>query len=337
MSGRELSVIIPVYGTEKYISKCLDSAIRAIQGIDAEILIINDGTKDNAGEIAQTYASAYQNQIRYFVKENGGLADTKNYGLARAQGEFVTFLDSDDYVEPDIYSEMLYAAYAEEADCVVCDIIREDQNQSWTIYDKCAAGRDDLFYSLIDTPLMASSCNKIIKKSLLEGLYFPVGMNNEDITVTPIAMGLCQKLAYVPKGMYHYVQRDTSIQNTQFSEKRFVVIDAVQTALERADALPEVRREQLKGSLYVFQIIAVALYLIRREPFFPCFRYIKKYMDRVQLVFPDFFQNREVWEYTTWGSRKNNIFRKVSLFLLRKKFYMTCSLFWRVANILKEA
>ena len=336
MYNRVLSVIIPVYGTEKYLTKCLDSAVAAVAQLDAEILIINDSTPDHAGEIAQRYAQLYPQKIRYYEKDNGGLADTKNFGLEKAQGEFVIFLDSDDYVEPEIYHQLLQTAQTEQADCVVCDIIRENEDLSWGIYDNCLVDREDLYHGLVDTPLMASSCNKIMKKSLLDGLRFPVGMNNEDITVTPIAMGLSEKLAHVPKGMYHYVQRENSIQNTSFSEKRFVVIDAVKLALMRGEDMPWKRREQMKGALYVYQITAVALYLIRKEPLPARYRLIKAYMDRVRIEFPDFFQNEEVWEYTRWGTRTGNMFRKISMHLLKMRCYLLCSVFWQIAKLIKE-
>lgn len=336
MLNKILSVIVPVYGTERYITKCLDSALLATNGLDAEIIIVNDGTKDAAGKIAQKYALEYSRKIRYFEKKNGGLADTKNYGLSRAEGIFVTFLDSDDYVDVEIYRDMLWAAEQENADCVVCDMIRENEDKSWVMYDHCAAlSRDDMYQKFIDTSLMASSCNKIMRRTLLEGLQFPVGMNNEDITVTPIAMGRSARIAYVPKGMYHYVQRENSIQNVKFSEKRFVVVDAVRLALERAADMPQSRQEQLKGSLYVFQILAVALYLIREEAFFDRYYLIKAYIRRVNEILPDFFQNKEVWEYTAWGNRKNNLFRKISVFLLEKKMFLVCSVFWQVVNFLK--
>ena len=171
MLNKILSVIVPVYGTERYITKCLDSALLATNGLDAEIIIVNDGTKDAAGKIAQKYALEYSRKIRYFEKKNGGLADTKNYGLSRAEGIFVTFLDSDDYVDVEIYRDMLWAAEQENADCVVCDMIRENEDKSWVMYDHCAAlSRDDMYQKFIDTSLMASSCNKIMRRTLLLSL-----------------------------------------------------------------------------------------------------------------------------------------------------------------------
>ena len=329
----ELSVIIPVYGTEKYIDACLISALKATEGLNAEIVVINDGTKDNAGVIAQRYETENPGRIVYFEKENGGLSDTKNYGLERARGEFVTFLDSDDYIEPDMYREMLEKARDEQADCVVCDMVYDYEGKNETSYQRCKCGREEIYHSLIDTVLMASSCNKIMKKELLKGLTFPVGKNNEDIAVTPIAMGRSKNLAYVPKGFYHYVQRDGSIQNSSFSKKRFVILDVCEMTLERAKELPQDRYEKLKGALYVYQVLAIPFWRIRKEKFKARYSLLKEYMERVDKLFPDFHDNEEIREYGTWGSTPAiNVYRKISLWLNKHRMYFLLSVFWGAAK-----
>ena len=103
---KELSIIIPVYKTEKYLSKCLDSVLKAIDN-RMEVLIINDGSPDHSEEIILRYIEENPNVFQYYKKQNGGLSDVKNYGLTKAKGDFVIFLDSDDYIEPGIYRDML--------------------------------------------------------------------------------------------------------------------------------------------------------------------------------------------------------------------------------------
>lgn len=325
---KRLSVIIPVYGTEKYIDTCLTSALKATDGLDAEIIVVNDGTKDNAGKIAQRYEADFSDRIVYLEKENGGLADTKNYGLKHARGEFITFLDSDDYIEPETYSEMLQVANDESADCVVCDMIYDYEGKDDKSYQKCASGREDMFHKVVDTSLMASSCNKIMKKELLEGLSFPVGMNNEDIAVTPIALGRSKKIAYLPKGFYHYLQRTGSIQRSSFSRKRFAIMDVCVMTLDRAKELSAERIEMIKGALYLHQVLAVPFYLIRREPIFKRYPLLRDYMNQVNAYFPDFYENKEIHEYTTWGNKALNAYRKLSLWLCRHRLYFTLCVMW---------
>ena len=330
-----LSVIVPVYGTEKYIDICLKSALKASESIDSEIIVINDGTKDNAGKIAREYELKYPDKIIYFEKENGGLADTKNFGLKHARGEFVAFLDSDDYIEPEMYHEMLNMAQRENADCIICDMICDYPENGKSDYQKCSCNRGDDFYRLIDTPLMASSCNKVMKKGLLEGLEYPVGKNNEDIAVTPIAMGRSEKIAYIPKGFYHYVQRKGSIQNSSFDIKRFVILDVCRIALDRSEELTKNRVEMIKSALYVYQVLAVAFYLIKRQPFYKRYPLLKEYMCRVKKYFPDFYSNQEVRDYATWSNKKSNKCRKLSLWLLKHELYASCTFLWTVAQQLK--
>lgn len=352
---KKLSVIIPVYGTEKYIDECLVSALKATEGLDAQILVVNDGTKDNAGVIAKRYASEYPDRIFYYEKENGGLADTKNFGMKRASGEFIAFLDSDDYIEPEMYREMLDLAEKEKAWCVVCDMVFDYESTGQKVYFKCISERntgsiahseksekgsrdgDEMFRRLVDHTLMASSCNKIMRAELLEGLVFPTGKNNEDIAVTPIAMGRSAKLAYIPKGFYHYMQRSSSIQGGVFSRKRFVIIDVCAMTLERAKELSPERYEILKGAIYVHQVLAAAFSNIRKEPLRRRYPLLRAYMKRVEELFPDFHDNEEVVDSGNWGdSNFANTYRRFCLWLNRKRFYLALSLIWSLFNLVKK-
>ena len=330
---KDLTVIIPVYGTEKYIDACLNSALKATEGLSAEIIVVNDGTKDNAGVIAKGYADRNPDRIIYFEKENGGVSDAKNFGLKNAKGEFITFLDSDDYIEPDMYKEMLEKAKEEGADCVVCDMVVDYEESGKSDYQKCAFDREELFHSLIDNMLMSSFCNKVMKRELTDGIPFPVGMNNEDVAVTPVAMGRSRKLAYVPKGFYHYIQRQGSIQNSGFSKKRFVILDTCELAINRAKDLSVDRLEKLKGALYVYQILGVPFWIIRKEPFKRRYEFLKEYMKLVDEKFPDFHTNSEVREYGTWGSTfPVRVYRKICLFLNKHKMYWLLCVVWTVAK-----
>ena len=102
---KKVSVIVPFYNVEKYIDKCLNSLVNQTLE-DIEIIIVNDGSKDNSETIAKEYASKYKNKIIYLKKENGGLSDARNYAIPYATGEYIAFLDSDDYVEVNMYEQM---------------------------------------------------------------------------------------------------------------------------------------------------------------------------------------------------------------------------------------
>ena len=115
----KVSVIVPVYNVEKYIRKCLDSLVNQTLE-DIEIIVVNDGSKDSSIDILKEYAEKHNN-IKVYEKENGGLSDARNYGLQFATGKYIAFLDSDDYVDVNLYKRMYEKAKAEDSDMVECN------------------------------------------------------------------------------------------------------------------------------------------------------------------------------------------------------------------------
>ena len=101
----KVSVIVPIYNVEKYIEKCINSLLSQTLE-DIQIILVNDGSKDNSGNIAKEYEKNNKDRVIYVEKENGGLSDARNYGLKYATGDFIAFLDSDDYIEKNAYEEM---------------------------------------------------------------------------------------------------------------------------------------------------------------------------------------------------------------------------------------
>ena len=119
MANPKISVIVPVYNTEKYLHRCIDS-ILSQTFTDFELLLINDGSKDGSGAICDEYA-AKDNRVRVFHKENCGVSSARNLGLDNVQGEWVLFVDSDDWMELTMLAKMYHAAIENNADCVYCD------------------------------------------------------------------------------------------------------------------------------------------------------------------------------------------------------------------------
>lgn len=329
-----LSIIVPVYNTQLYLEKCLCSVENAVRGIEniIEVLIINDGSTDNSQLIIDKFC---ENNIymKCFNKNNGGLSDVKNYGLKYARGEFVVFLDSDDYIEPDMYKEMLKKLIDENADIAVCDIrlTYDDQNLN-TIYPCAVTCREDTFSQVIDMSMMPASWNKIVRKTLYADLEFPVGFNNEDVAVTPIILARAKKIVILNKAYYNYYQRVGSIQNSCFDEKRFVILQTAQLCLDRLAGIEDAKQEKIKGSLFMHQILSIALYPIRAEKFFRRYSLLKKYMEEVYSLFPYIWDNGEVLESLTWEGIYMQTFRKGSRFFLKHRCYLLTCIFWSVAN-----
>ena len=124
----KVSVIIPVYNVEDYIDRCLKSVIEQTLE-DIEIIIVNDGSTDDSKKIIEKYINQYPNKIIYLEKENGGLSSARNFAIPYAKGEYIAFLDSDDYIEPEMYEQMYNKAIKENADLVECDFIWEYPNK----------------------------------------------------------------------------------------------------------------------------------------------------------------------------------------------------------------
>lgn len=221
----KVSVIVPIYNVEKYLEKCINSLLSQTLE-DIQIILVNDGSKDNSGNIAKEYEKNNKNRIIYVEKENGGLSDARNYGLKYATGDFIAFLDSDDYIEKNAYEEMYNKAIEENADYVECDFIWEFPNKI----------RVDKQYPYKNKKEMLSfvrvvAWNKLIKRQLItdNNLEFPKGLRYEDVEFTYKLIPFINKFAYVDKPFIHYVQRKGSIANVQNERTAeiFTVLDNV--------------------------------------------------------------------------------------------------------------
>ena len=221
----KVSVIVPIYNVEKYLEKCINSLLSQTLE-DIQIILVNDGSKDNSGNIAKECEKNNKNRIIYVEKENGGLSDARNYGLKYATGDFIAFLDSDDYIEKNAYEEMYNKAIEENADYVECDFIWEFPNKI----------RVDKQYPYKNKKEMLSfvrvvAWNKLIKRQLItdNNLEFPKGLRYEDVEFTYKLIPFINKFAYVDKPFIHYVQRKGSIANVQNERTAeiFTVLDNV--------------------------------------------------------------------------------------------------------------
>lgn len=289
-----LSIIIPVYNTEPYLRKCLDSVICALP-IRTEVLIVNDGSPDNSEKIIKEYCKKYS-QIRAFKKKNGGLSSAKNFGLKEARGKYIIYLDSDDYVSSNMYKTMLKLAVEQDADVVYCDIFEVFDDGSRIFMSMTNYNRKDPFMQVVDTPLMATSANKMLKKKLYGDLVYPEGKNNEDVAISPVLYLKAKKIVKADSPFYFYYQRSGSIQNSSFSEKRFVIFDTAKICFDYIKGSDKKKVEEIKGSIYTHQILGLLLFLIPHEKRKHRLRLISIFCEKLQ-SFDDFSTNRYVLEY----------------------------------------
>ncbi len=212
----KVSIIVPVYNVEKYIEKCLNTLMTQTLS-DIEIIIVDDGSKDSSKRIIEKFVKIYPQIIKYYYKENGGLSSARNFGIQYAQGEYIAFLDSDDYIEPTMYEEMYNTAKKENADMVECDFI-------WEYPKKQVLDRGVIYNGKKDALEKARvvAWNKLIKREIIEKqkIEFPYGLRYEDVEFFYKLLPYLNNISFVKKYFIHYVQRDNSIVNTQNSKTK---------------------------------------------------------------------------------------------------------------------
>ncbi len=207
----KVSVIVPVYNVEKYLPKCLETLVnQTLQEI--EIIVVNDGSTDHSAEVIDSFASKYP-QIISLTKPNGGLSDARNYGIPYATGEYIGFVDSDDYVDIDMYEKLYVKAKKEDSDVVECDLhhVFSDGTIDTEVGERIQDKKQML--------MMGRSVvwNKIYRRDwLLEtGIMFPKGCIYEDVEFFVKLVPHIRKYSYVDAASIYYVQRGDSINNKQ--------------------------------------------------------------------------------------------------------------------------
>lgn len=221
----KVSIIVPVYNVEQYISKCLESLVKQTLS-DIEIIIVNDGSQDRSKDIVLEYKEKYSNKIVYLEKQNGGLSDARNYGMKYANGDYIAFLDSDDYVELNTYEKLYNKAIETNADMVECDFYWEYPNKK--IHDTSAnyKNQSDMYANA-----RVVAWNKLYKKEILlnSNIEFPKGLRYEDVEFFYKILPKLNKIELINEPLIHYVQRENSITYVQNERTKeiFTILDNV--------------------------------------------------------------------------------------------------------------
>lgn len=208
-----ISVIIPVYGVEKYISQCLESVINQTYN-NLEIIVINDGTKDRSAEIAKEYA-AKDSRIKAYDFKNGGLSVARNRGLEIATGEYISYLDSDDWLDTKMYETLLETAMKNEADMVKCGIIETNgaSEEKITFSDVKIINNEQhkAFENYFKGILWTLAWNGLYKKELAKKVKFPDNVVHEDNYSSGMFLYLAKKVIAMPFCLNYYRVNDAGI------------------------------------------------------------------------------------------------------------------------------
>jgi len=294
----KVSVIVPVYNVENYLAKCLDSLVNQTLK-DIEIIVVNDGSPDNSQDIIDKYAKKYKN-IKAYKKENGGLSDARNYGIKKATGDYIAFVDSDDYVDTTMYEKMYKKATKNNYDIVVCDFayLYEDGRIIPVKSNLHYAKNNVKNYLLL--PPMATI--RIIKRELLNKYKFKKNIFYEDLELMPKLADTTDKIGFLEEPLYYYLQRNGSImRQSMFSNK---LLDIFSVLESNKEVLYNKYPEEIEY-MYIIHLLRTATlrFLNYKNPNI----YLKQIRDTMKEYFPN------------W---KNNIYYKKS----NKKIKLICIL-----------
>ena len=252
-----ISVIVPVYNVEKYLARCVDSVL-AQTFRELEIILVDDGSTDRSGAICDDYEKK-DDRIRVIHKPNGGLSDARNAGIDVAEGQFLCFVDSDDFIDPEMLETLYRLLIEHEADISVCGI-RDcfDSGKSFEYSEHkqlVLSGMEALKYILEGKYLYGSICNKLIRCELCQEHRFVKGKTYEDAFFIPELFLCAKKVAATTLSYYNYWHRSDSITTKPFTGKNMDVIDAYeytyQIVRERCPELIDIAMFRVYWSYFV--------------------------------------------------------------------------------------
>ena len=224
-----ISIVIPVFNVRDYIKQCVDSVIRQTYS-ELEIILVDDGSTDDSGQICDEYEKQ-DCRIKVIHKANGGLSDARNAGIRVATGKYIGFVDSDDWIEPEMY-EKLYAVICDgKAEISICGFFREYRNKSLKCCCKetLSLSSEQALGELIKgSNVQDHACTKLFLRDLWQGVDFPAGMYFEDIRTIYKLIAKAGRVQVINAPLYHYRQRKGSIVRDGFSAKKMQWLDAVQ-------------------------------------------------------------------------------------------------------------
>ncbi len=229
MEKEKISVLVPVYNSEKYLTRCIESILNQTYK-NIELIIVNDGSNDKSYEIIEEYKKR-DNRIKALHTENKGVSYARNLGLDSASGDFLAFVDSDDYIDED-YLETLYKYLKNEnADISMCNckFIEENLNKSYTktfgINNILVMNNEEAVENLFYYNYMRHSpWGKLYKKDIFEGCRYKINRQYEDLELTYKLFLKAKKLVYIPECKYNYLLRKGSIIHSDIKKSNIEAI-----------------------------------------------------------------------------------------------------------------
>lgn len=229
MSDIVISVIVPIYNVEHYLNKCLDSLLKQNFDQSYEIILVDDGSTDASGKIADNYCES-NNIIKSIHKTNGGLSSARNFGISYAEGEYITFVDSDDYVSETYLSDLYLTAIEHNADIVLTKISLMTEAESKKYHPEKISTQDidakEAFWKVYIQKIVSwSACAKLMKKTVLEKHKFPDGYYEDSASMYLYLSETDNIVITDLRNNYHYIRREGSITASKLSQQHMRIFE----------------------------------------------------------------------------------------------------------------
>lgn len=222
----KISVIVPIYNVEEYIDICIKSILNQTYK-SFELILVDDGSTDNSGNICDEY-KRIDDRVHVIHKKNGGLSDARNFGIEYAKGEFLYFIDGDDFIEVDTLESMIKLIMKTDSDIAICNMVRYygegDIDKFYNPVDEIKILNNDYRFETLRQP---SVCNKMFKSVLFSNIKFPLKKYYEDTFVYHELLFKANRVVLTGKNSYYYRSRRGSIISGGYNEKYFDFIEAV--------------------------------------------------------------------------------------------------------------
>ena len=286
---KKVSIIIPVYNVEKYIRRCLNSLVNQTLS-DIEIIVVNDGTPDNSQTIIDEYVKKYPNKVISIIKENGGQGSARNLGLEKATGEYIGYVDSDDYVELNMYEELYNKAKESNSDIIVCG--NNLQSENYELISK-----DD-----VETEFLLGKMavwNKLYKRKILidNKIKFRSKVWYEDLDFTMKVYFSSKKISYVDNHLYNYLLREGSTMNNDNIIRNLELIQAFDSLIDfcKEKDLYDMNKDKIEFiCIYHMYIFAITRVLNTNNKYKDKIEIINKFKKYIKFNFPNFKKNKYI-------------------------------------------
>ncbi|MDO5557053.1 MAG: glycosyltransferase family 2 protein [Clostridia bacterium] len=290
----KISIIIPVYNTEKYLRKCLDSVINQNYN-NYEIIIVNDESTDGSQKIIDEYEKRYSQKIKAFFKKNEGISEARNFGVSKARGDYITFVDSDDYIDCNMLSKMSEKAEEKNFDIVLSNLKYVYPKKEVVV---SSGIKKDIFGKELKGEIiniLPAMCGKLIKKEMFEDLKFKKNIWFEDLEIYFRMYTKIKSVGVIDKAYYNYIQRINSITYT-YNEKLYDLINNWEDIIDfyiKENIFNEYK-EELEYS-YVRYAFATFIKRLAKSKDKEKFNIGVIYaIEKVKLVFPNYKRNKYI-------------------------------------------